>query len=771
MDEPKTTPIADALSTAGKPEGAVTVALSNELVRLLSEQLYQSPLKAIEELVVNAYDAEARECRIFVPTSADHPRCVIVFDDGAGMDAAGLTDLWHIGRSNKRSEEVERRAKRTQIGKFGIGKLATYAIAMRVTYLSKRDGALGVTLDFRRFADAPGGAGLPVELPIRAGVKLDDLLQVPAFANACATAGIDTGSLSARKSWTFAILEEMKPKWDAVNDARLRWVLSTAMPFASDFSLFLNSAPIQSFKSQAEVHVQFDVGELPANRIEAIDSTTGEKWKVKDGGLYSASFPKGIKGRTIVTATSLHAGKSADIGRSHGFFVRVRNRLVNEDDPLFGLSPLSYQTFNRFRSDLTIDDLDASVTAPREGVGVSPLSEKAEAVLGEIFYEARERYEAVLKPGDEDARAKEHERNYVSPRLVERPLADVLSSDANGFAGGEADDSWFYLDVPKGTDFKALIADLYNKPRSPYRYSYSNRGPNERLVRFDPKASTFVINADHDLVRAHADGKTRWLLEDIVTAEALLEVYLREHEISPSTIGEILERRDSLLRSLASDHLFSLAALGSAVRDARNNERDLEVAVVAAARALGFVAKHISGSGEPDGLARFRTYQIGDAKITLEAKASATVPTLAQLDFAGLEEHARKYEAAGCLLVAPSFPGPSKGNDSSAADRAREGRISCWTTELLAKVVEQAEARQITARQVMDIVMSTYAPDDVRAKVEALLSEPKMAPRELYRAVIAALRQLENRLPGKVRTVDMVATEVSGDVPLAVERR
>ena len=45
-------PIANSLSTISREDGrTVSVTLSNQLVRLLSEQLYQSPLKAIEELV------------------------------------------------------------------------------------------------------------------------------------------------------------------------------------------------------------------------------------------------------------------------------------------------------------------------------------------------------------------------------------------------------------------------------------------------------------------------------------------------------------------------------------------------------------------------------------------------------------------------------------------------------------------------------------------------------------------------------------------------
>src|SRR4051794_21241222 len=94
---------ADLVSNASNDGPRIQVRLSNELVRLLSEQLYQSPLKAVEELVVNSYDADAGECRIYVPEVADRDKePVLVFDNGSGMDEAGLTDLWHIGRSNKR---------------------------------------------------------------------------------------------------------------------------------------------------------------------------------------------------------------------------------------------------------------------------------------------------------------------------------------------------------------------------------------------------------------------------------------------------------------------------------------------------------------------------------------------------------------------------------------------------------------------------------------------------------------------------------------------
>ena len=92
-------PLADAaLSDAlgqGTPVEEVDVRLSNEMVHLLSEQLYASPIKAIEELVANAYDADARECRIALflqekQNSVDVAGLIAIFDDGVGMGLDGI---------------------------------------------------------------------------------------------------------------------------------------------------------------------------------------------------------------------------------------------------------------------------------------------------------------------------------------------------------------------------------------------------------------------------------------------------------------------------------------------------------------------------------------------------------------------------------------------------------------------------------------------------------------------------------------------------------
>lgn len=239
-------------------------------------------------------------------------------------------------------------------------------------------------------------------------------------------------------------------------------------------------------------------------------------------------------------------------------------------------------------------------------------------------------------------------------------------------------------------------------------------------------------------------------------------MYLREQEVPANIVNAVLERRDALLRSLAQDHPFSLNAISTALRRSVDDERDLEMALVAAARALGFVAQHVSGSGEPDGIATFKDYSSGETKITLEAKSSASVPSLGALDFAGLAEHWSKKGAKGCLLVAPTYPNLAGGENSAVSVRARAGRISCWTVDQLARLVGAAESRHLTARHVLDIVLTKFAPEDVTPAVEQLLRTPSWERRELYKACLRALRELSDRLPRSVRTVDAVAFTVAG---------
>jgi hypothetical protein len=772
-------PVAEALAEASDPEEDLDVEVAYEVIRLLSSQLYSSPLKAVEELVVNSWDADATDCYVYVPSSEQLAAttletAVAVLDNGHGMTVDELRSLWHVGMSPKREEEWKERAQRQQIGKFGIGKLASYVLARRVTYITrpaKAEPPRGVTIDFEDFRTATDDDGNvePIRVHMLRVEHADSLLADERIEGLLRELGADPSWLGdgdgSWDHWTLVVLENIKSKARDIREGRLRWVLGTAMPAASDFKLHLNSDEVESAKLEREFPIDFRVSELPDERLEALGALTGEQWSRDGDRLVSPSFPTGVEGRIRVASESLYSvgAKSEDLGRSHGFFVRVLKRLVNEADPLFGARPLSFTTFYNLLAEVEADDLDSFITAPRDDLLQVEEKTKFRELLLELFREARGRYQGWEEQNEKRQREKkEEERSYVNPRLVERPVADAFLLERRE----EEPAAWQLVEPNRDPEALArLIQTLYTdeQPRRRYSYQYRAAGKQDSLVRFDPEASVFWVNENHDLVVANYDDpEARRLLEIFVTAEAMLEVYLREVNLDPRIIEHILTRRDQLLRSLSQDELYSLKAIAEGIRDAKESAKELEIAVVGALRALGFVAKHISGAGTPDGEANYVVYGPTQKSFTLETKSSGDVPELGHLDFAGLKQHYVDLEGgAGCLLVSPAYPGPTQGNESQVAKRAREQGVSCWTVEGLARVVEAAEARHITAEDIQGIVLSTFTPDDVDAAVERLLTQPGWNKHELYTAILETLAELEDRLSKSPRDISMLAGRIA----------
>src|SRR3989441_3933651 len=135
------------LTDTGREIKKIQVTISYRIINLFSGQLYQSPAKAIEELVANSYDAFADACYVIIPNNLSMSDRIIVEDDGTSMDVDGFEKLWAIATSDKRENESK---NRLPIGRFGIGKLATYVLANKLTYLCKKDGKIrAVTMDYR----------------------------------------------------------------------------------------------------------------------------------------------------------------------------------------------------------------------------------------------------------------------------------------------------------------------------------------------------------------------------------------------------------------------------------------------------------------------------------------------------------------------------------------------------------------------------------------------------------------------------------------------
>ena len=162
-----------------------------------------------------------------------------------------------------------------------------------------------------------------------------------------------------------------------IKKGRLAWVLRTAMPLRDDFNIFLDGKKLISSKANAKRLKQWVIGKdlielsrpAPADLEVTKDDSAAQEHRF---GLTHPLVGR-VTGYAELYDDFLTTGKSSEWGRSHGFFVYIRGRLINEDEPLFGIPPLRHGTFSRFRMVAHIDRLDDELRSSRENVRSGPL--------------------------------------------------------------------------------------------------------------------------------------------------------------------------------------------------------------------------------------------------------------------------------------------------------------------------------------------------------------------------------------------------------------
>ena len=260
-------------ASIGTKTGSIDVRLSYRIVELFSEGLYTSPNKAIEELVTNSFDAGAQQVHVILSANLhDKDASIVVIDDGEGMDQEGLKQHWLIGSSNKRRLRVRPR-NRKQIGKFGIGKLATYVLANRLTHICKRGSKyFSTSMDYRRINRDDENVvepGEPITIDLRelSPTEARDAVKRWAETAAFRVSDLTLFGEGSPNSWTISIMSSLKDKVHEIKPGILGWVLRTALPLRPDFGIWLNGKKLTSSKENKGLIKRWvlgkDLKELP----------------------------------------------------------------------------------------------------------------------------------------------------------------------------------------------------------------------------------------------------------------------------------------------------------------------------------------------------------------------------------------------------------------------------------------------------------------------------------------------------------------------------
>lgn len=758
--------------TAGRKTDSIDVKISYKIIHLFSEGLYSSSNKAIEELVSNAFDAGAT--RVHVILSADlqaDDATIVVIDDGEGMDKHGFEQHWLIGSSNKRASDYASPKGRKQIGKFGIGKLATYVLANQFTHVTKKNNKYyAITMNYKLVPEGDDGEIMvedPVSLDLRELTEVEAKEAVsrwikgtkPGFAE------LKLFGRGSAKSWTVAILSNLKGMATEIRRGRLKWVLSSAMPLRDDFMLFLDGDPVIPSKMKQKKVGQWILGKdliqlptpAPDDGEVSIDGSVGRN-ELSHFGITYPNLGR-VSGYVEVYKDPIDEGKSEDLERSNGFFVYVRGRLVNIEDSGFGIdrNKLRHGTFSRFRLVLHADGLDDELRSSREAVRFGPLFNIARNIVHGAFNYARTKLD---EDESRDGRGSQLARRFAaSPAAFTRhPIAALVEAAFKGTYTPR------YISFPRDLaekDQGAFVESLRDQSENGQALVQDstladNLSQDQPIAVFDVRTGRLQINILHPFVAYFLDeyeDKQRSVpLELLAMSEVMIEAQLLQLGYDLSRIRDFLDHRDALLRHLArSTGKRNARMVAQALMDAANDKAVLESELVAAFDSMGFDAIPLGGPKRADGRAE-ASLSPKDGKpqsyaVSLEAKSKEKPGTKVTAKTVGISTIARHRKEAKCdhaIVVGPDFP-TTKGDSTALAKEIAEDRanthksITLIRINDLARLVRLVPLKRVNFNKLRELFETCSMPEESKAWIDKIAVEKREHPP--YKEILEIIKE------------------------------
>jgi len=457
----------------------------------------------------------------------------------------------------------------------------------------------------------------------------------------------------SRPTWTLAVVDELKDT--PLPAGRLRWVLGNGMPLRPDFKVFLEDEEVHSkFGKNAEVTWQLDA--------ENVLAELKAEWKAaRDNGDVSGDMKTGLTAKDVAGVerpavrlpelgelsaevslfnSSLTSGTAAEHGRSHGFFVMVRDRLLNPDDAQLFLGDPSFGTFYRTQFVLRVDGLDEDLLANREQLRATRRTRELAVVQKALYLAARK--ELDRRDTARDIKARSESLLPVTDAAHFRgPLSALLVKHASsGDAGAGVD-----LSAPR---IERMTLDL-----------------EQPLAILHPDGSGFKVNDAHPFFAALRDrlgggkkAKEALRAFDLVAvSEMLLEGHLFDIGVDSDEVDAILAWRDGLFRALAAGYKDAPEDVVAAATAASFlGDEPFESALADLLREMGFEATRDGASGEKDILVIAPTGP-GAQRFTIEAKGSKGQVSNEKAVAAAAANHRDKVDASHAVIVAREFSG------------------------------------------------------------------------------------------------------------------
>lgn len=659
-------------TAVGQKRGEVELEIDYAIVRHFSEHLYGSQNKAIEELVANGFDAVASKAYVYVPGELIQGR-VVVWDDGESMDEAGIKAMWKIARSPKQSAGARTRTKdgreRKIIGKFGIGKLASYAVGERISHLCKQNGEyLLVGVDYREVQEDLGqnGAGDSI---YRSDIRELTEDEAKEWARAVVPDSVHAWSLFDQPSFTLAVIDRLREDV-SLPPGRLRWVLGNSMPLRPDFSVEVDDKDVVP-RLGKDALVSWGLGD------EKVKQALETAWKeAKDEGAVDGEItfdttrkdPEGnekpaielptlgvVSAELNLFADSLQREDESKDERSYGFFVMVLDRLLNTDDAELYLAPPSFGTFYRMQAIIRADGLDADLLADRGRLRDSSRVAELKVLQQALYRAARGEIERQDEKREE-AEAAYHLLPTRDRRLFREPLSALLMQAEN---------------APSIEEFKFDTPTLE-------REELPEQEPMSILAE---DGSGFRINTAHPFFKTlraevgtgqKAERAMR-AFELLAVSERLLEGHLYDIGMSREQVQKVLAWRDDLLRQLAVRFRNNPDdVIAEVYTESHKGKKRFEIALAKLFNLMGFVATRRGLPGQEDVLVIGPTGP-SETRFIVDAKSSKKPLPNDKAEIAQALGHLSEVDGGSvAIVVAREFVGFQQEGEAAVLRDCRE---------------------------------------------------------------------------------------------------
>lgn len=722
----------------GSSVKTIYVKMDYEILTHFSKNLYTSPYKAIEELVVNGFDAGARN--VYVTTaSAAASDVVAVWDDGGAMDETGLERLWWIARSPKEEQREHPKTRRKVIGKFGIGKLASFSLGSRLTHLCRISGRwLRVTVDTRgvpRVDLSPNddqGPSYPAEILELSEAEAREYVESVLGADNLIEAMWDSST------WTLAIIDALKGA--TIKDQRLRWLLGTGMPLRDDFAVYVDRTPVESKLGGTAFRI-LDIGhkdireplEASWRKEVASGDLVGDlTWTEADDGRWIVGFPNlgEVQATIRLFKESLHKGKAAELGRSHGFFIRVLDRLINPDDDKFLLHEPSYQTFYRSQFEVSVDQLDAALLADRERIDVSWGAVPELSFLQHALYlAARDQigaWDDDLENALDTAAILPTDNRDVFRRAV---TALALRRDVEGVRAADSQVRRKVLAEP------------------------------DRMAELE--SGGFVVNTGHPLLEvltkkipeSKRNREAHRLIDLMAVSGPLLEGELWDIGLKDKQISTVINWWNDLFTLVAQRwDVVEEDLVARARKTSYKGGREFEKAVAELFFDMGLKAEWKGAAGEGDVLV---VAPLGRERFSLsvEAKGSKHPVPADNAQVGAAASHRDKAGAAHAVIVAREFAGLSKEDSAVVQEADAVKGVSIATIDVLAELHRVIKVYQYPLTVIKEVLTENTTPAAMLSRLQDLSSPTRAFD---YAGVLRAIWETQGERTRPVAIYDVM---------------